>query len=175
MFHLNRIFNLKINNLFTQHENQSMNLFGSANMFTWFTMSGLESTEPRLERLNLANASSRSIATFFSVSNEYVPWMVAKRKEEAERRSWRWIGKRWWCSGAEETNRNKNKLVWKKFSSDVCWTISAIHFIVIHDSAMKKSTYYFFLIVLMFALLPKIYSSVYEKEYSMSALNKLPF
>ena len=27
----------------------------------------------------------------------------------------------------------------------------------------------------MFALLPKIYSNVYEKECSMSALNKLPF
>ena len=42
-----------------------------------------------------------------------------------------------------------------------------------HDSAMKKSTYY--LIVLMFALLPKIYSIVYKKKCPMSALNKLPF
>ena len=29
--------------------------------------------------------------------------------------------------------------------------------------------------MVMFALLPKIYSNGYEKECSMSALNKLPF
>ena len=33
----------------------------------------------------------------------------------------------------------------KKFRSDVRWTISAIHFNVMHNSAMKKSTYYFWL------------------------------
>ena len=33
----------------------------------------------------------------------------------------------------------------KKFRLDVCWTISAIHFNVMHDSAMEKSTYYFWL------------------------------
>ena len=33
----------------------------------------------------------------------------------------------------------------KKFRSDVGWTISAIHFNVMHDSAMKKNTYYFWL------------------------------
>ena len=54
-----------------------------------------------------------------------------------------------------------------KICSDVGWTISAIHFNVMHDSAMKKSIYYF--------LLLKIYSIVYKKERSTSALNKLPF
>ena len=44
--------------------------------------------------------------------------MAAKRKEKEKRRiSWRWTGKRWWCSGAEETNRSKSKLVWKKNSA----------------------------------------------------------
>ena len=31
-----------------------MNLFESANMFTWFTMSGLETTEPLLHIKNIA-------------------------------------------------------------------------------------------------------------------------
>ena len=65
--------------------------------------------------------------------------MAAKQKEKAKRRrSWWWIGKRRWCSGAEEMNWSKNKLVWTKFHSDVSWTISAIHFNVMHDSATKK-------------------------------------
>ena len=54
-------------------------------MFTSFTMSGLETTEPRLRRLNLANASSRYIKSLFSVSNEKVDGIEAvqkKRKEE---------------------------------------------------------------------------------------------
>ena len=59
-----------------------MNLFGSANKFTWFAMSGLEATEPRLGRLNLANPSSWSIETFFSVSNEYVDGSEAKRRSK---------------------------------------------------------------------------------------------
>ena len=49
-------------------------------------MSGLETTEPQLWRLNLANASSRSIESFFSVGNEKVVSGEAvqkKRKEEA--------------------------------------------------------------------------------------------
>ena len=48
-------------------------------------MSGLESTEPRLGRLNLVNASSRSIATFFSVSNEYVDGGEAKRRSKKKK------------------------------------------------------------------------------------------
>ena len=62
-----------------------MNLSESANMFTWFTMSGLGTTEPRLGGLNLANAFSSSIESFFSVSNEKVGGGEAvkkKRKEE---------------------------------------------------------------------------------------------
>ena len=48
-------------------------------------MSGLETTEPRLSKLNLANASSRSIGSFFSVGNEKVDGgevVQKKRKEE---------------------------------------------------------------------------------------------
>ena len=48
---------------------------------------------------------------------------------------------------AELTKRTdaKTSSYGKKFRSDVRWTISAIHFNVMHDSAMKKSTYYFWL------------------------------
>ena len=45
-------------------------------------MSGLETTEPRLGRLNLANPSSKSIETFFSVGNEYVDGGEAKRRSK---------------------------------------------------------------------------------------------
>ena len=121
-----------------------MNLFESANMFTWFTMSGLETTGSRLGRLNLANASSRSIESFFSVSNERVDGGEAiqkKQKEDldcelenvdvvAELRKW---------------TEAKTSSCGKKFRSYVGWKISAIHFNVMHDSAMKKSTYYFWL------------------------------
>ena len=84
-------------------------------MFTWFTMSGLETTGPRLGGLNLLpNASSRSIESFFWVSNEIVDGGEAiqkKRKEEdldgelenvdgvAELRKW---------------TEAKNKVVWQK-------------------------------------------------------------
>ena len=54
-------------------------------MFTWFIMSGLETTEPRLGRLNLANASSRSIESFFSVSNENVDGGEAKKRGEKKK------------------------------------------------------------------------------------------
>ena len=48
---------------------------------------------------------------------------------------------------AELRKRTDAKTSWygKKFRSDVRWTISAIHFNVMHNSAMKKSTYYFWL------------------------------
>ena len=48
-------------------------------------MSGLETTEPRLGRLNLANASSRSIESFFSVSNEKVDGGEAVQKKQREK------------------------------------------------------------------------------------------
>jgi len=44
-------------------------------------MSGLETTEPRLERLNLANTFSRSIENFFSLSNEKVDGGKAVQKK----------------------------------------------------------------------------------------------
>ena len=49
-------------------------------------MSGLETTEPRLWKLNLANASSRSIGSFFSVGNEKVDGgeTVQKKREEED-------------------------------------------------------------------------------------------
>ena len=50
-----------------------------------FTMSVLETNEPRLGRLNLANASSRSIETFFSVSNEYVDGGEEKRRSKKKK------------------------------------------------------------------------------------------
>ena len=46
--------------------------------------SGLETTEPRLGRLNLANATSRSIESFFSVSNEKVDDCEAVQKKQKE-------------------------------------------------------------------------------------------
>ena len=39
----------------------------------------------------------------------------------------------------------KTRSYGKKFQLDVGWTISAIHFNVMHDSAMKINTYYFWL------------------------------
>ena len=47
-------------------------------------MSGLETTGSRLGRLNLANASSRSIESFFSVSNERVDGGEAIQKKQKE-------------------------------------------------------------------------------------------
>ena len=48
---------------------------------------------------------------------------------------------------AELTKRTdaKTSSYGKKFRSDVRWTISAIHFNVMHNSAMKKRTYDFWL------------------------------
>ena len=133
-----------------------MNLFESANMFmTW--------------EIYLANTSLRSIESFFLSKYQKSGWWRSSSEEVIRRRSWRWIGKRRWCSGAEETILSKHQLVWKKILFR-CWLND---FSVMHDSAIKK--YLLFLIVLMFALLPKIYSIVFKKECSMSALNKLPF
>ena len=47
-------------------------------------MSGLETTEPQLGRLNLANTFSRSIESFFSVSNEKVDDSKAVQKKQKE-------------------------------------------------------------------------------------------
>ena len=47
-------------------------------------MSGLETTEPRLGGLNLANTFSRSIESFFSVSNEKVDDSKAVQKKQKE-------------------------------------------------------------------------------------------
>ena len=47
-------------------------------------MSGLETTEPQLGRLNLANASSRSIKNFFSVSNNIGDGSEAVQKKRKE-------------------------------------------------------------------------------------------
>ena len=48
-------------------------------------MSGLETTEPRIGVLKLANASSRSIESFFSVSNEKVDGGEAVQKRQGEK------------------------------------------------------------------------------------------
>ena len=114
-----------------------MNLFELANMFTWFTMNGLETTEPQLGRLNLANASSRSIKNFFSLSNNIGDGGEAvqkKRKEDLD-------GELENTVGVEELRKwteAKTRSYGKKVRLDVGWTISAIHFNVMHDSAMKK-------------------------------------
>ena len=47
-------------------------------------MSSTETTEPRLGRLNLANASLRSIESFSSVSNEKVDGGKAVQKKRKE-------------------------------------------------------------------------------------------
>ena len=47
-------------------------------------MSGLETTEPRLGRLNLADESLRSVESFFSVSNKKVDDCEAVQKNRQE-------------------------------------------------------------------------------------------
>ena len=116
-----------------------MNPFESANMFTWFTMSGLETTEPRIGVLNLANASSRSIESFFSVSNEKVDGGEAVQKRQGEKDLDSELEN---VDGVAELRKrsteSKTRSYEKKFCLDIGWTISAIHFNVMHDSAMKK-------------------------------------
>ena len=47
-------------------------------------MSGLETTDPRLRRLNLADESLRSVESFFSVSNEKVDDCKAGQENRQE-------------------------------------------------------------------------------------------
>ena len=116
-----------------------MNPFESANMFTWFTMSDLETTEPRIGVLNLANAFSRSIESFFSVSNEKVDGGEAVQKRQGEKDLDSELEN---VDGVAELRKRstewKTRWYGKKFCLDIGWTISAIHFNVMHDSAMKK-------------------------------------
>ena len=116
-----------------------MNPFESANMFTWFTMSGLETTEPRIGVLNLANASSRSIESFFSVSKEKVDGGEAVQKRQGEKDLDSELEN---VDGVAELRKRstewKTRSYGKKFCLDIGWMISAIHFNVMHDSAMKK-------------------------------------
>ena len=113
-------------------------------MFTWFTKSGLETTEPQLGRLNLANASSRSIKNFFSVSNNIGDGSEAvqkKRKEDLDGELENILG----VAEPRKWTKPKTRTYGKKIRLDFGGTISAIHFNVMHDSAMKKNTYYFWL------------------------------
>ena len=69
-------------------------------------MSGLETTEPQLGRLNLANTSSRSMKNFFSVSNNIGDASEAVQKKQKEDL----VGE----LDNMEMNRSKNKIIWKK-------------------------------------------------------------
>ena len=67
--------------------------------------------------------------------------MAAKQKEDLD-------GELENVDGVAELRKRtdaKTSSYGKKFRSDVRWTISAIHFNVMHNSAMKKSTYDFWL------------------------------
>ena len=67
--------------------------------------------------------------------------MAAKQKEDLD-------GELENVDGVAELRKRtdaKTSSYGKKLRSDVRWTISAIHFNVMHNSAMKKSTYYFWL------------------------------
>ena len=87
------------------------------------------------KRTNLTNTFSRSIESFFSVSNEKVDGgeVVHKKRKEAD------------------------------LDSEV-------------ENEMKKITIFIaYILIVLFALLPKISSIVYKEGCSMSASNKLPF
>ena len=87
------------------------------------------------KRINLTNTSSRSIDSFFSVSNEKVDGGEAVQKKRKEADLYGEVG---------------NK--------------------------MKKITIFIaYILIVLFALLPKISSIVYEEGCSISASNKLPF
>ena len=65
--------------------------------------------------------------------------MAAKQKEDLD-------GELENVDGVAELRKRtdaKTSSYGKKFRSDVRWTISAIHFNVMHNSAMKKRTYDF--------------------------------
>ena len=83
------------------------------------------------ERTNLTNASSRSIKSFFSVSNEKV----------------------------DEGEAVQNK----RMEADLDGKV---------ENEMKKMTIFIaYILIVLFALLPKISSIVYKKGRSMSASN----
>ena len=88
------------------------------------------------KRINLTNTSSRSIKSFFSVSNEKV-------------------------DGGEAVQK-------KRMEADLDGEV---------ENEMKKLLTIFiaYILIVLFALLPKISSIVYKKGSSMSASNKLPF
>ena len=69
-------------------------------------MSGLETTEPQLGRLNLANTSSRSMKNFFSVSNNIGDGSEAVQKKQKKDLDGELDNM--------EMNRSKNKIIWKK-------------------------------------------------------------
>ena len=87
--------------------------------------------------MNLTNAFSRSIKSFFSVSNEKV-------------------------DGGEAVQKKRKEV---DLDSEV-------------ENEMKKINSFFFIayiLIVLFALLPKISSTVYKKGCSMSPSDKLPF
>ena len=84
------------------------------------------------KRINLPNASLRSIDSFFSVSNEKVDGGEAVQKKQKE--------------------------------ADLDGEV---------DNKMKKITIFMaYILIVLFAILPKISSIVYEEGCSMSASNK---
>ena len=84
------------------------------------------------KRINLTNASSRSIKSFFSVSNEKVD--VQNKRMEADLEG--------------EVENEIKKLL---------------------------TIFIAYILIVLFALLPKISSIVYKEGCSISASNKLPF
>ena len=89
------------------------------------------------KRINLTNASSRFIESFFSVSNEKVDGGEAVQKKRKE---------------ADLDGKVENKMEKKILTILIAY-----------------------ILIVLFALLPKISSVVYKKGFSMSASNKLPF
>ena len=88
------------------------------------------------KRTNLTNTFSRSIESFFSVSNKKV-------------------------DGGEAVQKKRNK-------ADLDGEV---------ENEMKKLLTIFiaYILIVLFALLPKISFIVYKEGHSMSASNKLPF
>ena len=126
--------------LCTEHENESMNL-----EFTWFIVSGLQTTKPRLGFCNIAEAHG------------YPSWRL--EKDKPDKSFFSEVTKKWMETKQFGTSEWKQiltvkwKLTWKKL----------------------LDIFIAYILIVLFALLPKISSIVYKKGRSMSASNKLTF
>ena len=147
MFHSNRIFNLKNNNsvpFYTTWKSINESFCIRQHVYliyhewsgdhwasTWEIKPGIRIFEV--------------YHNFFLSKKRIRGWRRSEKKKQKEEDLDRELENANGVAELRERTEAKTSSYGKKFCSDVCWTISAIHFNVMHDSAMKKSTYYFWL------------------------------